>query len=79
MRRLELIREGGEDGRDGAVVRDIGGRFVRPDGVGTQTTFIKPFPAFLEVVGTTDEFETESVAVGLGVLDCVREVGWLTT
>lgn len=61
MKRFELIREGGEDGGDGTVVRDIGDRLVGPDGVRTQAIFIKPFLAFLEVIGTTDEFETESV------------------
>lgn len=74
-----MIREGGEDGGDGTVVRDIGDRLVGPDGVRTQAIFIKPFLAFLEVIGTTDEFETESVTVGLCMLDCVHEVGWLTT
>lgn len=79
MRRLELRRKGSEDGRDGAVVRGIGGSLVGPDGIGTEATFIKPFLAFLEVIGTADEFETKSIAVGLGVLNGVRKMGWLTT
>ena len=76
--RLKLGRESGHDGGDRAIVSDVSSRFVGPDGSGTDTTLVGPLLAFLLKVGTTDELDTEGVAVGFGVLYGVNKVCGLT-
>lgn len=78
MRRLKLGGEGGHDDGDGTIVRNISSSFAGPDGIGADTAIVGPFFAFLLKIGTTDELNTEGIAIRFRMLYGANKVGGLT-